>query len=532
MSKIFVSIACFMDPDVINTIDDCFEKAKHPKNITIGVCLQHDPQDYFFEKYENHPQVKLIKMHYSEAKGPAYARYKLYKLFSNEDFFFQIDCHSRFFDNWDEKVLGCYNECLKINQKAIISYYPENIVRMKNNSQSIVNISTVRCVDKRMGIKTHGRWVSLKNCPKNSWGVSAAMLFFNKEAYNDIVFDDEIYFGLQFEEQVVLAARYWTNGYDIFTPSKHIIATEYITNRKRQKKTLFRNSREQNETYNKLCHIMKLNYNKKYENCEKSKLGNVRTIEDYYKMLKIFDKVKNTFINHFLEDSDINKNLKYTSPLLDSNGKIKTIYINLEKSKNKNKKMKENLDKFDFCNYRRFNAIVGKDVYKNLLLENKIYKYTEKRGIYVNNHMVGCWQSHLKIWEEMINKNISFQLIMEDDCVFHDKFKEKFNEVLSLIKNKDFDILYIGYSGANPVFNKNLHLINNGCPRTTHSYILSLSGAKKLVNKISKINYPVDEIMGRLMNKKIIKGYRTSELLVWQPWQWSRPRYKKRYFNI
>lgn len=304
MSKIFLSIACFMDPDVINTIDDCLKRAKNPKNITIGVCLQYDPDDYFFKKYENHSQVKLIKIHYSEAKGPAYARYKLYKLFSNEDFFFQIDCHSRFYDNWDEKIIECYNECLKINKKVIISYYPENIDRMKDNSQLIANISTVRCIDEKMGIKTHGIWIPLKDCPKKSWGISAAMLFFDKVAHNDIVFDDEIYFGEQFEEQVVLAARYWTRGYDIFTPSKHIISTEYITNKKRQKKSLRRNKKEYNETYEKLCHIMKLKYNKKYENCEKSKLGNVRTIEDYYKMLNIYDKVKNTYPNNYLNDNN------------------------------------------------------------------------------------------------------------------------------------------------------------------------------------------------------------------------------------
>ncbi len=27
-SKIFVSIACFMDRDIVNTIEDCLEKAK------------------------------------------------------------------------------------------------------------------------------------------------------------------------------------------------------------------------------------------------------------------------------------------------------------------------------------------------------------------------------------------------------------------------------------------------------------------------------------------------------------------------
>ena len=35
MSKIFVSIACFMDNDIVNTIEDCLNKAKHPDNIPL-----------------------------------------------------------------------------------------------------------------------------------------------------------------------------------------------------------------------------------------------------------------------------------------------------------------------------------------------------------------------------------------------------------------------------------------------------------------------------------------------------------------
>ena len=36
--------------------------------------------------------------------------------------------------------------------------------------------------------------------------------------------------------------------------------------------------------------------------------------------------------------------------------------------------MEEKLDKLDFCNYRRFNAVIGSEVYNKLLQEDKIYK--------------------------------------------------------------------------------------------------------------------------------------------------------------
>ena len=113
------------------------------------------------------------------------------------------------------------------------------------------------------------------------------------------------------------------------------------------------------------------------------------------------------------------------------------------------------------------------------------------------------------------------------------KNSEKFNKTIDLIKDKYYDILYLGYSGADIVFDKELHLINHGCPRTTHCYIITLDGAKKLVDKLSRINYPIDELMGGMFNKRELIGYRTSELLVWQPWQYDRSlSHRKKYFNI
>ena len=37
-NKIFVSIACFLDKDISNTIEDCLNKAAYPENIIFGIC--------------------------------------------------------------------------------------------------------------------------------------------------------------------------------------------------------------------------------------------------------------------------------------------------------------------------------------------------------------------------------------------------------------------------------------------------------------------------------------------------------------
>ena len=809
MSKIFVSIACFMDSDIIHTIDDCLASATYPENIVFGICYQHDPNDDCLKKYEHNKQFKIIKMNWKEAKGPAYARGVIYDLFSDENYYLQIDCHSRFYKNWDTNIINCYHECKKMNNKIIISYYPINILNMNKpeHENHIANITTVRCIDKHVGIKTHGRFIDINDAPKTSWGLSAAMLFFDREAYYEVPFDKEIYHGLQFEEQVVLAARYWTHGYDICTPNKHIISTEYITNTKRYSERPIINTTLKNQTYQRLTHLLKLDYNPTFDN--NNYLGNERKIEDYYKMLMIYDKVKEVFPNNYLdkipirsstdiikigsigngyhfstyfmkyifnlaypgkklqfsntEDCNVicfthftrienywnktpkpfilwngesyplpsninnckekiicssveNSNvripyafhafieyqqrqlwLKYKSNINDrkkligycvsanrgecerntfidkisnytqnvyslggytlnghkqekitgkwnseelqkkysefkfilagenkirdgyitekiinvfSSGAIpiyigdsdyakkifnksafvcvsdfksiddclryivnlteqelvryqeaeifsnqpeselftqlynkdtpinksiiKTItdllkihtdsldsvVINLEKEHEKMITMKKKLNHFQIP-YSRFSAIYGQEVYDNL--KNK--KQFLNNGYNLRPHQIGCWQSHFQIWKKMIRENKKQLLIFEDDCSFVVDFKEKLNESLEFIKNKNVDICFLGYSGANINIQNNFSLIRGGCPRCLHAYILTLNGAKKLVNKMEIIDFPIDEIIGRMFLKNELIGYRSSYLLVYQPWQKNKEKY-------
>jgi GR25 family glycosyltransferase involved in LPS biosynthesis len=827
MSKIFVSIACFMDKDIINTINDCLLKAKYPNNLTLGICLQYDTDDDFLKMYDNNPQFKIIKMRWKEAKGPAYARGLIYELFSNETYFFQVDCHTRFFSNWDINLINCLSECKKLNKKSIISHYPININNMNdvNSLKQIANISTVRCIDSQLGIKTHGRFIDINNTPKESWGISAAMLFFDRQAYIDVPFDKEIYHGEQFEEQVVLAARYWTHGYNIYTPTKHIISTEYITNTSRFKERPLINQDSKKTTFQRLTHLLKLDYNPIYD--QDNYLGNERTIQDYYKLLGIFDKVKDIFPNPYLNQEQylnkqvfqeikigsvgngyhfstyfINYVLNLTYPgikvnfensedchaiclthftrvedywnktnkpfilwngesynlpssiknssniikfssveisdfkipyafhafveykernlwlkyklnnrfpdrkklfgycisadrdeserkqfienigkftknvyslgrykiighnqekvngkwnseelqkkysefkfILAAENKIKegyitekiinvfssgaipiyigdseyakkifnpkaficvddfissqecikfvlslsdskledyinepifnktkeseiftnlyninaninrsiikniselikfqydysldSIVINLDNEKQKMEEMKRKLNLFGIS-HSRFSGIIGTEIYDSFKNENRFLN----NGYNLRPHQIGCWQSHYKIWQKMIKENIKTLLIFEDDCFFVCDFKERLRETINFINNKNFDIFFLGYSGANINLQNKLEFSQNGCPRCLHAYILTLSGAKKLVHKMETIDYPIDEIIGKMFFKKELNGFRTSYILVYQPWQKKEDKYplpskyKKHYQDL
>ena len=788
-----------------------FRKAKHPDNIVFGICLQSEDDDNCLDRYKENKQFKIEHINWSQARGPAYARGIIYDMFSDEDYFFQIDCHTRFYDNWDVKIIESFNQCKLINDRAIISYYPININDMGKKDDTIANISSVRCIDINMGIKTHGRFINTSSCPKKSWGISAAMLFFDRSAHNDVPFDKDIYFGLQFEEQTVLAARYWTSGYDIFTPHEHVIATEYITNRKRQKKNVQHIPQLQKETYDRLCHIMKLKRICKYDKTINSRLGNERSIEDYYKMLNIYDKVKetypdnylqydesdknvitvgsvgfgyefgkyfvnyilnltfpnstikyensencdliiythftrnqdfwnknekpylmwngerhnlpskvrncsnklivssldansnlsipyaffayveykqrnlwlkyknldiknkrlfsccisanrgdnirNTFVERFAEKSNdvwclgrykVNNNIdkidgkwnneklqetyskykfvlaaeneekkgyvtekiinvfssgaipiyigdsvlakkifnskaficlddfsnidecinyilglsddtiktylsekiftnnpeahiftEYNNLSADCNkdiiskikvllenkevnlynttidkGVLQSVIISLDKDKQKYENMSNQLNLFDIP-YSRFNAILGTDIYDNFKSSGKI----QNNGYTLRPHQVGIWQSHYKIWQYVIFNNIERLFIFEDDCSFVNGFKDLYHKTLELMKDQEYDILFLGYSGANVVINEELHLLDHGVPRCTHAYVLTLNGAKKLTERMSIIDYPIDEIIGRMFSRKELKGYRTSYVLVYQSWQ-------------
>ena len=122
---IFVSIASYRDGEIINTLKSLYEEVADLSRVTVGVNLQDDKEAYGRLLAEDFPNLKVIFTPYEEAKGVVLARNLLKdRLYSGEDYFLQIDSHSRFKKRWDNILVKQY-ESLP-DGRNIITTYPNH----------------------------------------------------------------------------------------------------------------------------------------------------------------------------------------------------------------------------------------------------------------------------------------------------------------------------------------------------------------------------------------------------------------------
>lgn len=100
---IFVHIYSYRDMELEKTVYDLFDKATNPENITVGV-LNADDEDYVYKGKYN---VKVINKPYNEYHGCGRAGHEIQtQLYSGESWYFKIDPHSRFRQDWDKFYLS------------------------------------------------------------------------------------------------------------------------------------------------------------------------------------------------------------------------------------------------------------------------------------------------------------------------------------------------------------------------------------------------------------------------------------------
>jgi hypothetical protein len=120
---IFLAIASYADSQLIPTIKSALEGCTNPERLIIGVHIQDTFENYQELKALNLTNVKIVYTHKSEAKGMGWARNRIKdELFDHEDYFMQVDSHSRFRKNWDNTLIHQLNSIEE--PKVIISTYP------------------------------------------------------------------------------------------------------------------------------------------------------------------------------------------------------------------------------------------------------------------------------------------------------------------------------------------------------------------------------------------------------------------------
>jgi len=230
--KIFVQIASYRDPELENTIKSMIENAKRPKNLVIGVCRQYHPEDGFdtLNDYRKDKRFRILDILYSESKGVCWARNQVQQLYGGEEYTLQIDSHMRFEKNWDDEFIKMVKQLQKkgfskpLLTGYVSSFNPENDPeeRVKDPWRMVFD----RFIPEGAVFflpETIPGWETLKE-PVTARFYSAHFAFTVGQFSTEVQHDPEFYFH---GEEISIAARAYTHGYDLFHPHKTLIWHEY-----------------------------------------------------------------------------------------------------------------------------------------------------------------------------------------------------------------------------------------------------------------------------------------------------------------
>lgn len=247
-NKIFSQIASYRDPQLIPTLLDLINNADNPENLNICVCWQHgedETVEIFLDKgfdlasFDENKKaflitykgatVKLLDVHYLKTKGACWARNLIQQEYAGEKYTLQLDSHHRFVEHWDSVVIEQLESVRVDSPKPVLtayipSYDPQNDpagrVRepWKMDFDRFIPEGAVFFLP-----ATIDDWAS-RTKPMRARYYSGHFAFADGSFAVEVQHDPEYFFH---GEEISIAARAYTHGYDLYHPVKLIAWHEY-----------------------------------------------------------------------------------------------------------------------------------------------------------------------------------------------------------------------------------------------------------------------------------------------------------------
>jgi len=188
--------------------------------------------------------------------------------------------------------------------------------------------------------------------------------------------------------------------------------------------------------------------------------------------------------------------------------------INLKHREDRKKQIETLFNANNITNYEFFEAVCGKELIMDNFIDlfiGNLYNY--KKGI------IGCTMSHILLWIKLLQDDLPYYIILEDDIEFSFLYNNRMNDIKEfgnlVEKNKDtIDMLFLGHHiiidelyKKNFVYDNLINVVNkNDYYGGTFSYIITKNGAKKLLEYILKNNaiHAVDTVIINCDNINIL----------------------------
>ena len=225
MSTIFVQIASYRDAELVPTLRDCLAKAEHPENLRFGICWQHDETEDLSE-FLSDVSFRVIDVPYRESSGVCWARNAIQALYAGETYTLQLDSHHRFIPAWDTALIEML-ESLDSGKPLLTSYAPHYNPRKSKPPKSVPWKIAFDQFSPDGRLLTRPSFIEdprelTQPIPARFY--SAHFAFARGAFCREVKHDPLLYFH---GEEITVAVRAFTHGYDMFHPHKVIVWHEY-----------------------------------------------------------------------------------------------------------------------------------------------------------------------------------------------------------------------------------------------------------------------------------------------------------------
>ena len=229
---IFIQIAAYRDPQLIPTIEDCIRNANNPQNLRFGIARQFKDTDGFdnVDHYRNDPRFRIIDIQWNKSKGVCWARNAVQQLYKDEKYTFQIDSHMRFNKGWDTIAIDMIKQLQNMGyNKPLLTAYtssfdPDNDPGARQPDPWFMEFDRFIPEGAIFFLPSTIPDHQVRIEPMRARFYSAHCTFTIGQFCKEVQHDPNYYFH---GEEISIAARAFTWGYDLFHPHKIIAWHEY-----------------------------------------------------------------------------------------------------------------------------------------------------------------------------------------------------------------------------------------------------------------------------------------------------------------
>jgi hypothetical protein len=224
MLSIFVQIASYNDEELLKTVQDCFSKSSGSNKINIGIheCYVNNKTEF------NNTNIKIKYSKAPENIGVGIGRYLANELYSSEDYYLQIDSHTRFRKNWDTILIDNIHKYLDFDNKCILTGYPPGYWYEEDESETLDLDAQTTSIKLKKTYDDHKmfndkRIIDQEGVPSDntfcSDSISGGFIFGTGDIHNVKQHPGIFYFG----EEFLRAASFYTNGYNLMIPDIPVV---------------------------------------------------------------------------------------------------------------------------------------------------------------------------------------------------------------------------------------------------------------------------------------------------------------------